>query len=253
MAFRKRVFAGVSNTSRFKKRRIVRKRRFNRKSKSYGFTSQNGRGYSTNYRSRRYPGRRWRSIVWRNTATSAHYRSALTLTNTIATPLTTTTATWNLLPALKVTSSTGMFYTIAGGAMNPSGTGLNSSSGAMIAVRGGVVEFTTTHETAEVVNVTLYLIWVKKSFNFSQYNVTTSTMYDPLMNSNAKDSFRILRQWKYLEQNSNATKSIFRLRPCLQDYDNTEVADPPIETLYWYIGVSNNNDSVSNTLRVNFG
>lgn len=151
--------------SRFGKRRRIT-RRFRRTTRSY--TNRNSSGVSNGgYRTRRTSARQWRSILWRDTIASSHWRSLGTGSQIANTPNSVFTASViEIVPG-------GSFWTAAGGTVPIDGVTPPPVFTGDIILRGGVIKLTLTNTPnadglgSDPVRATIFACWRNKFHNVS--------------------------------------------------------------------------------------
>jgi len=155
---RKRVYA----PRYVKRRKVVKRRRKFRGSKSVNFTSQSGIGRSLPFKSRRLKGRTFRSKLWNDTVAKAHYRSCESNVGIINSNADPAQATIARISALE------NFWTAAGGAI-PIDLGVSVPQFADdIIIRGGKVGIRLFNEsTVAPLNVFVWLTRDSQTPNYT--------------------------------------------------------------------------------------
>jgi len=167
MAFkRKRVFAPRRNAS--KKRKGGFKRRARRGLRMSDQTSLNTKGTSNGFRGRKTSRSTYLKHLWNSTLFATHWRTAISTSDSVITPATTTTGTFKAIQLMKGPALV-PFYTAAGGLVpDDFGVGLPTFKGDII-LRGGRWNFMIHNTSAAAVDVRIrtWLVWTVDEPNFS--------------------------------------------------------------------------------------
>lgn len=182
----KRRFAGRSR--RFRKRpRFGRRKAFvrrGRKSTGYASTSRWGRPYSNNYRGRRLSKRKWRSVIWRDTLASQHYRSIQSGLQPLTGPAigTPNQAAVYLFPALQVTAGVFQQHHTVGSEFWISGVQPPDIGAAVplfrgeITLRGGIARLMVgAYPENVIMRIKVYAVWANKNPDKDVYGLINNT------------------------------------------------------------------------------
>lgn len=153
-----------------------RKGRRGRRTTTY--TTQSGTGSSSNYRGRRMSGRKYRSILWRDTIMKQHYRSIGSKFTATATPNNVTQCTVVTFGALD--NGVAQFWETAGGATGVDAGVAVPIFGSTIILRGGVARLAiSSSSTDDPVRVRIWAVWTTANPSLIPANGTYPLDWDP--------------------------------------------------------------------------
>lgn len=256
--FRKRVYGSAFGRRPgrvSKRRRVTRRTRGRRNSKTSTITGQSGVAKSFGFRTRRVRPRTFRRMLWRDTLNSTHYRSAFDILNVNNAPATVTNANAALYQALPGNG----FWLVTGGLQaHDTGVAPPTFTGD-ITIRGGLIRCALANEsTADSVRVKVYLIWANKNPDPSKVVTggALSTMADPSLFADFDEFGKVvmMREMTLLPL-SNPVEIFHRLR--VQKVDQGEYLPAPGPVInsggsqfYWYVLTSKMSSVAGGTVPV---
>jgi len=244
---RKRSYPFRATPSRlFKRTRYSRRRRFNRSRKSTSFTTQSGRGNTFGFRSRRVGGRRWKSILWRDTISQQHWRSLNAGSGTVTTGAVTTGGGIALMNALDAGGAA--FWITAGGAQpNNTGSAVPLFRGD-ITLRGGLIGLKLNNTVAaNAISAKVYLIQSFARGNVLIFPGTAAIGWDPSIVPSFRQNFRILRQWTFLIEVEGVAECKYKVP--IMKIDKEEWSSDVGRRFFWLVHASSQ-DATNHSLNL---
>jgi len=208
---------------------------------------------SENFRARRLSGRRWRSILWRDSTASTHYRSFKAVSwlwDPGATPLTTAVGMEAMLNGDALTiNDANPFWTLGGG-IQPKDTGLgNVNIGSSdIILRGGMatIQFSALPDSATPYRIRVWVVSANNNPALEKWQeVTTgvkSVFWDPSSVPDFRQDFGRILMARETLLTPGAMPVEFKWRQSVQKIDQTvwkgvaPIPGPPQpggSRLYW--------------------
>lgn len=125
------------------------------------FTGTGGQVWNPGYRSRRVRGRRWRSILWRDTTAQNHFRSTRSLASAAAAPLLVTQKFIDVLYAAGTNTGIEPFWTPLGGLLPIDATTPTATFSGDKIIRGGKIKIDVTNlSDQDSIKVQAWLVFV---------------------------------------------------------------------------------------------
>jgi len=230
-----------------------RRRRRGRKSRTISYTSKKGTGSAIPFRSRKLNGRKYRSILWRDSILKTKYRTNFAFTQGQATPANSAQFSVGLYDAFGNTASPP--WTTGGGTLAQDfGTAVPVFSGDII-VRGGVLGIRVTNQAADSQpqEVKVFLMMTPK-------RTTTGAALAPPAISNQPVGFElnqltdfssiygtILMSKTALLENSNVVSFTYRMRT--HKIDQFEYAQAA-KRFYWIVAVGGTESATASTATI---
>lgn len=222
--------------------RSYKRRRFTRGRKTSQFTSQSASGGGLGYRARRMRPRQYRSLLYRDTAFTTHYRSLDGGTGSIASDVDQRFARVYVTSALR-DGAANVFYAVAGGAVNPNSTVAVPNFDSPIIVRGGKVGFTMVNKTESAITayqplrVIVFLVATGDEYNIAGVPTGTFQGWDPsYIGDFSKNIGRVIWRKSYLLKDQEVVQVERRLRVMKIDASTFEQDK---RSLIWMISVNN--------------
>lgn len=248
--FRKRVFARAFNSGsrftrgRFKRRRTMKRRFKGRKSSST--TTKSGTGGVLGFRSRRIRPRQYRSLLFKQSITAAHYRSFGSTQATITTPITATSSSVASVNAMD--NGVSAFWNASGGAQlrDAAGAATNFNN---VVVRGGKIGIRFWNDGSVPAEIKLWLIKTSPRPDFTIIPSTVALGWDPsTIPDFARDFGRIIFQRNFMLEGGAASLTERRLIPMAIDQQSWAV---DAQRLFWLVQVTDaDNTSAADTVRL---
>lgn len=245
MAFRKRVYGGSGASRRPMKRSkpsYYRKRRY-RSRPNYAASSGTRPNVSLGFRSRKLRPKRFRSELFRSSLNTPHYRSAFVTGANVTSPVSVSQMTTAINDMINPN-----FWQSSNGAQPPIGGGTIFAN--KFVIRGGLCRFTACNaSTTANVRLRVWKIITLTDGSFPPA-ATVSSMYDPSMDQNFRDNFKILAAYDCMLGPLESVEYFHRLK--------TRLWDPVQQTVqksfvpFWYIGVCGL-DGGANTVTISNG
>lgn len=207
-----------------KRRRFsLRRRRQFRRRGVYGATSKSGSTSAFGFRSRRLRPRQWRSILWRDTVASTHFRSNNAQNTVVTTAQDAAHSQVFVFSSIRIGAN--QFFTTAGGMILPDPPAATAFIG-NITVRGGIIGLRVgnMNSVASSQNVRIFLI--KTSRNFSAASIPSSMPlgWDPSVVADFQMNIgRVVLMREALLENNSVMDVKFRLRPFKIDRDEYDL------------------------------
>ena len=245
---RKRTY--VPRNSRFKRRRFGRMARRGRRTggRTTSYTSQASRASTFGFRSRRIRPRRYRQMLWRDSAMKTHYRSYLAQSDTFLTSGLTTQCRVFYYPTIEFGAR---FWTAAGGAVGVDTAVAVPTFQDDIILRGGVISLTIGNDNQGSLTDIRVRLWLIVSDQTPGIGATVppngsggtatnfSRDWDPSLVADSHKEFakRIVLQREAFVQNGETLVVRHRLRT--QKIDQEDYLDDN-NKLFWVVAVSPN-------------
>jgi len=249
MVYKRRRDSGVSFSVRpFKRRRYRIRRRFRGK-RAYASTSQWGRPYSFSFRRKRRSLRRYRSLLWKDTASKAHYRSYAHVPAIVTSPTGLGNAGVYFLQALGTqgfgtmnTPGGTQFWSTGGGAQQINEGVAVPAFDSDIVLRGGVARISVMNPETDVpCRVKIFAVWASTSPAASIYvnnnNTNKSLEWDPTVIPDFYRFGRVLfRKEALLPDVNSSMECMYRFKPQKIDQgDFLGSATVPSGSQLWWI------------------
>ena len=237
---RKRTYAPRS--SRFKRRRFGRMARRRRSSggRAVAYTSQASRASAFGFRSRRIRPRRYRQMLWRDSAMKTHYRSYLAQSDDFTTSGLSTQCRVFYYPTIEFGAR---FWTPAGGAVGVDTAVAVPTFQDDIILRGGVISLCIGNSNQASIADIRVRIWLIVSDETPGIGATVppnglggastnfSRDWDPTVVADSRREFakRILLQREALVQNGETLVVKYRLRTQKIDQEDYRITEKKLE------------------------
>jgi hypothetical protein len=214
--------------------RRTRRRRFRRRfgRRRNVVSAQAGNIINTRYRSRKLRHSAWSRALLADTRFKPHYRSLLTNSFTLTSPVGVNAATKSglitLLPDPSVVGNF-VFWSTPGGALPIDSTlpvpPFNDST---VVLRGGRSEVTIAVPGDDGVKLKVYMVYIKDGANKTAFNALTSvpTMWDPSHFVDFDQSFKLLSSREYILLPGSRPVSLWhKFRPSKIDWDSFRIGE----------------------------
>jgi len=194
----------LQSGARFKRRRLNTRRR-----RAVTQTTQSAVGRFLPFRSRRVPGRTWRSMIWRDSLQMSHYRSNAARSSSITSAATVTQKTISMIDALD--NGAGFFWNSSGGAQVLDTAGGIPTWNGDIILRGGKTSCSFYNEsTANPVEIEAFYIIPSPRMTTGVVPTLVTVGWDPSIIPEFRQNVgKIIYRTKFLLE-PNATSTIDR-------------------------------------------
>lgn len=252
MAFgRKRIYANAFRTVKrtpFKRRRIVRRNRFRRGNKSVQYSDQRGIAATWRFKSRRLRPRAFRSLLWKDTIASTHYRTNGSALGSLVTPAGAITMTLGRAQAFD--NGVAPFWQATGGALSKDpGIAVPVFKGNIV-IRGGIVGIRIHNLPTAVmdINVSVYLIRNAPRPSYTNLPAVAPIGWEPTLTSEFNQDIGSIKYSRRFTLSPGGTMNLERRLPIQKiDLESWAVDASRWE---WLIGISDTDGAGFTTVQI---